>query len=277
MSYLLFFSAVLPVFIVCFYVYKKDVNKEPLGLLLKIFFYGFLCAIPVVFIENILGFFFPTDKFSSFTRLFINVFFGVALVEEVFKWVVVKQHGYNSKEFDEIYDIIVYSVFSSLGFACIENILYVFNYGQIHIAVTRAIFSIPGHMCFGVLMGYYFAKTKLSNKSSSVYTTNLISSLLVPCIFHTLYDALLFYGTETSILIFYGFDFIMVVSCMIIINKMSKIQNNVKVGIENGILVKESNQVIVNSNSNVVNYCPVCGRKTDGGKYCGGCGFKLSD
>ena len=58
-------------------------------------------------------------------------------------------------------NIIVYAVFSSLGFACIENILYVLS-GGVGIAILRAILSVPGHMCFGVIMGYFLSQAKVN-------------------------------------------------------------------------------------------------------------------
>ena len=87
-----------------------------------IFFLGFMRDLPVIFLEFILVEFFPTENVLSFYRLFFNIFISIALVEEGAKWIVTRHVGFSNKEFDEIYDIIVYAVFASLGFACIENI-----------------------------------------------------------------------------------------------------------------------------------------------------------
>lgn len=276
MSPFLLFSAILPVLALCYIVYSRDRNREPFLLLLKIFFLGFLSAIPVVVIELLLGIFFPTEGVGNFIILFINIFISVALVEEAFKYLIVKFFGYNNKAFDEAYDIIVYSVFSSLGFACIENILYVINTGLISTAISRAIFSIPGHMCFGVLMGYYLSKAKISS-DKNIRNNNLVLGLLIPCLFHTIYDALLFYGSIMSVFIFYIFDIFMLIICISIIIKMSKIQENVSVNIQNGTILNENGVVRLNNSSAAINFCPVCGKPANGGRYCGGCGMKLSE
>jgi RsiW-degrading membrane proteinase PrsW (M82 family) len=274
-------AAVLPVFILCFFVYKKDPHREPGKILAKIFIFGFLSAIPILFVELLLGSIFPTEGVSNFILIFVNVFISVALVEEGFKWMVTMFFGYKNKEFDEIYDIIVYAVFASLGFACIENILFVFTRG-IGNAILRALLSIPGHMSFGVIMGYFLAQAKVGkiNKNTSIYQRNMILSILLPTIAHTLYDAFLFYTEYNvmSIVLFFIFDICMVTVCIITINKMSKIQQNVDTNLNTGVLrTTENGQLVFTgvSSSEEIHYCPVCGNNVDGCNYCAGCGFKI--
>ena len=281
MQYLLV-AAVLPIFLLCFFVYKKDPHYEPGKLLAKIFALGFFSALPILGIEMILEYFFPTDGISSFILIFINVFISVALVEEGFKWLVTVFFGYKNKEFDEIYDIIVYAVFASLGFACIENILYVFVHGFGN-AILRALLSVPGHMCFGVIMGYFLAQAKVGkiNKSVSVYKRNMLLSILLPSIAHTLYDSFIFYAEYNilSILLFFVFDITMVVLCIITVNRMSKIQHNVDNYLNTGVIkTTDEGQLVftpLNSKTKDINYCPLCGSHVDGYNYCPRCGFKI--
>ena len=279
MSYLLLL-AILPVFLLCFFIYKKDVNGEPSGLLAKMFIFGFLSAIPVVIGEMLLGNFFPTDGEKNFIILFINVFISVALIEEGFKWLVVKIFGYNNKEFDEVYDVIVYSVFASLGFACIENILYVIS-GGVSTAILRALLSVPGHMCFGVIMGYFLSQAKVNqvNGNSGLRTKNMVFSILLPALAHTVYDALLFYSVATSsilaILIFLVFDIVMVTLCFITVGKTSKIQTNLNSNINTGVIALDKNGILAYQEKKEINYCPVCGHYVKGYNYCPKCGFKI--
>ena len=60
-------------------------------------------------------------------------------------------------EFDEHYDGIVYGAAVSLGFATVENILYLFANG-LESALGRAILPVSSHALFGVIMGYYLGK-----------------------------------------------------------------------------------------------------------------------
>lgn len=280
MQYLLV-AAVLPIYLLCLFVYKKDPHHEPGKLLAKIFALGFFSAIPILLFEVLLDIVFPTEDVSNFILIFINVFISVALVEEGFKWLVTLFFGYRNKEFDEIYDIIVYSVFASLGFACIENILYVFSNG-IGNAILRALLSVPGHMCFGVIMGYFLAQAKVGkiNKNQGIYTRNMFLSILLPTLAHTIYDALLFYVEYNVlfIIVFFMFDVTMVVICILTVNKMSKLQQNLDDNLNTGVLkTNDVGQLVfttINSNDEV-HYCPLCGNNVDGDNYCSRCGFKI--
>ena len=280
-------AAIIPVILLCAYINAKDTNKEPKGLLISIFIKGILICIPVVIVEIFLGKFFSTEDTSiPAIEMLINVFISIALVEEGFKWLVAYNSGYKSREFDEIYDIIVYSTFASLGFACLENIGYVLG-GGMSLALSRALLSIPGHACFGVLMGYNMSKAKINqiNGQYSLYKKNLLLSLLVPTLFHAIYDALLFVDIdlEMQLIMFFTFDIAMVIYCFTIVRKMSKVQQNVTNNVNQGYLVQGNmgtinyvnpnnmyNQNMVNNNYNC---CPICGSKNEGFNNCRYCGY----
>lgn len=279
-SQILLIAAIFPVVVLCYFIYKRDVNKEPKNILTKLFLFGFLSVVPVCILELILSIFFST-KCSNFLILFFNVFVSVGIVEEGFKWLITKKFGYNSNEFDEIYDVIVYSVFASLGFACVENIMYVFGNG-LFVAVMRAILSIPGHTCFAVVMGYFFAKAKVSsiNNNDKLYKKNIMLSIIAPTLVHTAYDALIMQGSTISTLLFYSFDIAMVAICFIIVDKVSKIQRNVNSNIKSGTIISDgSGHIHINNerknNAGELSFCPVCGNNVKGSNFCSSCGFKV--
>ena len=273
--------AILPVALLCGYIYIKDTNKEPFKLVIKIFLLGIVMALPVVILEMFFDFFVTTDNVQNFLLLFFIVFVSIALVEEGGKWIITKFIGYDDKEFDEIYDIIVYSVFASLGFACIENVLYVLFNG-ISVALFRAILSVPGHMCFGVIMGYFLSKAKINyvNKNYGAYTRNLMFSLFVPALVHALYDTLIFHysntGYFTSLALFFIVDINMVVVCFVIVHIVSKMQTNINTNIGNGNIVNDRGNIsYVSNDPDNIHYCPICGKSANNSRYCGRCGFKL--
>ena len=277
MNYL-FYAAIFPVILLGYYIYKKDTHSEPLELLGKIFGMGCLTVIPVAIIEMILGYFFPTEGVKNALLLYINTFVGVALAEEGFKWIVTKKYGYNSDYFDEIYDIIVYSVFASLGFACIENILYVFT-GGLSVALTRALLSIPGHVCFGVLMGFFLAKAKINYNSGNkkLFNKNIILSLFIPMVGHTFYDFFLLLSSvleKDSILIyFFAFYIVLVIICFRIIKRLSTVQQNITTNVNDGtIIVPKEGNVVINPTNSV---CPICGKNIANYNYCPYCGVNL--
>jgi RsiW-degrading membrane proteinase PrsW (M82 family) len=56
-------------------------------------------------------------------------------------------------------DGVVYGAVASLGFATLENILYVTPNG-FAVAAARAFTAVPGHALLGVIMGYYVGRAK---------------------------------------------------------------------------------------------------------------------
>jgi len=246
-SYILLLIATIPTILLLIYIYNKDTNKEPKNLLSKVFILGMLSIIPIIIIEIILSIFFDTENTNNLISLFINVFIGTALVEEGFKWLIVKYNIYNNKEYDEYYDGIVYGVFASLGFAIIENINYVFAKG-IGIGLARAITSIPSHAVDGVFIGYYLSKSKIDSKNKDKY---ILLSILIPTLLHTIYDFLIIANNILFIIVWMIFHITIVIIAIILINKISK--NNIKLNIR---------------------YCSKCGKEVKG-NYCSSCGNKI--
>ena len=244
---ILFIAAIIPIIALCAFVYYKDRNKEPKGLLALIFFLGILSVIPILICELVFEFFIPMDTKAGLPILFLEVFFGIAFFEEIFKWLITKFVGYNNREFDEVYDVIVYAVFASLGFACFENVLYVFNNGLGN-AVLRGLLAVPGHTCFGISMGFFLSRAKVAqlNGNKSVYSKNIFLSMLVPMVLHTLYDTLLFAVADVTdlgslavgmipFIIFYVF---MVITCFITVDKTAKVQQRLVNSLNEGTIYR---------------------------------------
>lgn len=234
-SLLLFFS-LLPIVLILVIIYNLDRSKEPLILLLVFFVLGILSCFVVVEVSRLLAIVLPLMKKASSDLTFIEeiiyAFIGVALIEELCKWIVTYGIGYNNKEFDEIYDIIVYSVFMALGFAFFENILYIFNIGELKVAIFRAILAVPAHASYAIFMGYYLSmakqeKIKGNKKNEFKYT---ILSILVPTILHGVYDYCLISNVTILIEIFVifiiGLDILSIrkVKEMLLKNKSINIQ-----------------------------------------------------
>ena len=186
-----FAMAVFPALFILNYYYKQDKNKpEPKGLIFKIFFLGILLTIPAIILELIVGLFKPAFGFMPLLVYFFEAFIVAALCEEGLKFWLVKKQAYNNVHFDEVMDGIVYTVVASLGFACMENILYVMG-GGMSIALVRAFTAVPMHALASGIMGYYIGKAKFTEdkaKSKELLTQGLFIAILI----HGFYDFLLF-------------------------------------------------------------------------------------
>ena len=115
------FLAFFPILLISILVYSKDKNKEPIHLLLSFFVLGIISCSIVIVLSMVLTKFVPFMKIKRQDMDFLNIllysFIGIALLEEICKWIMVYFRGYKHKEFEETYDIIIYSIFVSLGFA----------------------------------------------------------------------------------------------------------------------------------------------------------------
>ena len=207
--------AILPVILIGIYIYNKDKNKEPVSLLVKLFLGGIASTFITIVISLLSGIFFPVLITEDPTQLnnieiIIYAFIGIGFIEEFSKWIITYLISYNNKEFDEVYDIIVYSVFVSLGFAALENILYVTD-NEMITAITRGVFSVPSHTCVGIYMGYYLGLAKISevNNNKKNKNKNLFLSIIVPSILHGIFDYCLLKSKITYLIAFLLFVIIL--------------------------------------------------------------------
>ena len=212
MSISSFIVAILPVLLIGLYIYKKDNNKESYKLLFKLFIMGLLSCFPAIAIGSFMGNYFPPLEEMNFIQLLLYSFIVVALVEELCKWYFLYRVSYNHNEFDTLYDMVVYSSFIALGFACLENILYVSSFG-ISTGLFRAVVAVPSHVCCGIFMGSYLALSKMNEVGGNVYVAKKYKylSMIIPILIHGIYDYCLFLGSTFFILLFYLFVIILFV------------------------------------------------------------------
>ena len=214
MSPFLLLAALVPAAFLMVQVYRLDrIEKEPAGLLLKLVLFGALSGMVAGAIEGALTRVLDVTLGGDMLRLVLENFLAVALVEEACKrWVVLK-FAWNHPAFDYRFDAVVYCVFSALGFAALENILYVAEYG-FAVAVSRALLSVPGHCFFAVYMGIYLGQAKMAERAMQRYYIELPdetpgqylrASLLVPTLLHGFWDFSLSVGGGLMTVLFYLF------------------------------------------------------------------------
>lgn len=187
MGLILLALALAPGFAIGVYIYLKDHHeREPIGLLLRAFFFGILSVPVTLLISSGIDQFITIDE-SSMTEQAVHAFLIVALVEEFSKFIFVRSILYRSSHFNEPFDGIVYSVMVSMGFATFENLLYVSS-GGMGTAIMRMFTAVPAHATFAVLMGFYLGKAKFEHKKSYY----ALHALGVATLFHGAYDYCLF-------------------------------------------------------------------------------------
>lgn len=165
-----------------FIFWRDKFDKEPIHLLIACFFLGALACIPAavigVYLDNWI-----VPKQYGLPGIFIEAFLIIALIEEGLKFLAATLFAYPKKAFNEPYDGITYAVMVSLGFATLENIVYVLD-GGMELAIYRMFTAVPAHVTFGVIMGYFLGLAKFKNNSIWLKLAGLFGAVL----FHGFYD-----------------------------------------------------------------------------------------
>ncbi len=188
-------ASLLPVVILLWYVYRHDsYYKEPLSLLLKAFFFGILAALLDIVVANLLSKLIPPPASSPLNDALYTAFVGAALPEEFCKLLMLYWCIWKSPYFDEYYDGPEYAAFVGLGFAGIENVLYVL-YGGLGVALGRGLLAVPAHFFFAIFMGYFFALARFRRKRRKYY---MFWAYIIPVILHGIYDGILMFVDNLS-------------------------------------------------------------------------------
>ena len=205
MSYPIYICfGVLPSIIWLLFYLRKDSHPESNRMILKIFLYGMLAALPAALIEmGVLKEFNRLNLFSAQLNFFesgtnnflfsiLNIFIGVALIEEFLKYLVVKGKVMNSPELDEPIDIVLYMIISALGFAASENILILFSLGPtflfgetFSISVFRFLGATFLHALCSGAFGYFLALSFFELKNQTKF---LVFGLGIATLLHGLYN-----------------------------------------------------------------------------------------
>jgi RsiW-degrading membrane proteinase PrsW (M82 family) len=186
--YILAAMAAAPGLAISVYIYWRDkFDPEPRGLLIKSFFLGIGSVLMTLLISE---FVLPPFRFVPESTNLIwslaSCVLGIGLVEEYSKYFFVRYYAYKKPAFNEPFDGITYCVIVSMGFATIENFMYVFQHG-FETAVLRMFLSVPAHAVFGVIMGYHLGLQKhYGRKHAGAYGLMLAAGL------HGLFDFFLF-------------------------------------------------------------------------------------
>ena len=194
--------AVLPIIIFMWWVYLRDkYEKEPPIKLIKYFILGIIVSVLAIFIEFYINQF---NIFSGVASLIYIAFFVTSFVEEGLKAIVLIPILLKDKDFNEKLDGIIYSIFLSLGFATIENTIYLMREKfelSIQLGISRGLISIPSHIMFAITMGYYISKYKFEDdkKKRNKY---LAYSIIVPILLHGIFDFILMIRYRWSIIFF---------------------------------------------------------------------------
>jgi RsiW-degrading membrane proteinase PrsW (M82 family) len=183
---------VIPSIIWLLYYLRKDKQPESNSMVLRIFFYGMLIAVPTVLVEMGILKELANLNINSFYLSLLNIFVAVAFIEEFMKYLVVREKVLKHHEFDEPTDAMIYMIISALGFAASENILMLFSLGPVFVlqdTVSLSAFRFVGatflHALSSGTLGFFLALSFYKYKGKLPLT---ILGLGISTLLHGIYN-----------------------------------------------------------------------------------------
>ena len=168
--------AIAPVAIILFWLYQKDrYETEPMSLIFKLMAFGAVACLPAAILEMFAK---PIlfHKQDGLISMLIYAVFGIGLVEESCKFIVLRWVTWRNPFFTQRFDGIVYAVSASLGFALLENMLYVSS-GGVAVGLLRAVTAVPMHTAYGILMGVQYGRARFSQPSGQGWSVDLYNGM----------------------------------------------------------------------------------------------------
>jgi|TARA_B110000238_G_scaffold4570_1_gene4525 protease PrsW len=227
MYFVYILAAISPAILILLYAYKQDFFPEPPRIVFKTFIFGCATVLAVQLIIPVLDTY-SEKNFTGETYYFFDSFIRAAFLEEFFKLVVIVFYCTRKSVFDEPMDGLIYGVAASLGFAAYENIEYIVfvnDYSaSFDIALSRALTAVPAHALFGIVMGFFVAKSIFEKKHNYIY---LILAILIPVLMHGSYN----YSISSDLIHWQFINVFLFVSGLAVIFMFKSLKRKQKAGI----------------------------------------------
>ncbi len=205
-----------------FWLQEDRLHPEPRGMIIKTFIAGMI-AVPLVLpLERI-----AEKRYALYPVLMVFLW---ACAEEIFKWFAAYFAAFDTKEYDEPIDAVVYMLTAALGFAAMENTFFLIS----SIAKTGFVASfITGNLRFigatllhvlssgiiGLFLGLSFSKGWLGKK---VY---FLFGLALAILLHTIFNMYIMKSEGTNILIVFCFVWVAILLLIAGFEKVKRIKD----------------------------------------------------
>lgn len=189
-------AAVLPCLFFIWLLNRLDrFKKEPRILMLKLFAAGLVTPVIASLLEAV-----TIPLCGLLPRGLVipaEAFLGIAVVEEGVKLAAIFWIVHKRSEFDEVLDGAVYAIAVSMGFALVENILYVFGSdAPMAVALVRGFTAVPLHALAAGFMGLALARSRIESRGS-------VAGAFITAVFiHGAYDWFLMDERLSNLLIY---------------------------------------------------------------------------
>lgn len=172
-------------------------NPEPIKEVVKIFFWGMIIVLPAFILVQGAKFLLGKFELPQILNIIILSFVIDGLIEEYAKYTILRNKIYKREIFNEPLDGLVYGVTTAMGFAFVENFLYLL-FSKPELIIVRFTTPTLMHALAGGIIGYHLAMAKFKNVSKTKRRLYIFIGLLLAILFHGFYNSVIRYGFSYS-------------------------------------------------------------------------------
>ena len=185
--------ALIPAAAWIFFFYRQDQREpEPKGMVLQVFILGALlaAAVGIPLLDRV----FNVTSWV-FTNTLTHILGGILVIgftQEFLKLVAVRFSVYDSPEFDERTDGIIYATAAGLGYATILNMAFIVNSGGVNLGMgaIRVVLTALAQASFAGITGYFLSSEKLDKRPVWWLPLGLVIAAVLNGLFFFLYGTL---------------------------------------------------------------------------------------
>ncbi|WAH39082.1 PrsW family glutamic-type intramembrane protease [Alicyclobacillus dauci] len=205
--------AVIPGLLLLVFIYTRDhLHPEPKRQVFRLFILGAAIVFPAGLLERMMM---NTQGFAEggIEGRLITAFFVAGMIEEFLKAAIFDRAVLGTRLIRGPVDCVVYAAAIGLGFATVENILYVTSTGLVT-AVVRSVTAVPAHFMFAIIMGYQFSKVQFNGRNKAY-------AYILPALTHGTYDT---FALSASV----GADLVLALFLLFLVELSVRILNRVR-------------------------------------------------
>ena len=203
-----------------FWLREDSLHPEPKGRIILCFVAGMLSVFPAYYAQK--------GALSLFSAPLI-IFFLWAGIEELVKYAAAASSALHSSDFDEPIDGLIYMITAALGFAAIENTVFMMTpllEGDILKSVatgnTRFIGASLLHVASSAVLGFFIAKTFFSSPFKK--TVARILGVILATVLHTLFNFLIIKSTGNLIFFAFGLVWVVIFVILFLFEKIKRLK-----------------------------------------------------
>ncbi len=206
-----------------FWLHEDRLHPEPWQMLLFSFVGGMVAVLIAIPLEEVV-YHAPVSA--------VSIVIGWAAIEEILKFLAAYYIALRTSVNDEPVDTVIYLITAALGFAALENTLFLYPSiasGSAVVALFTAnlrfigatLLHLAASSSIGVALALSFYKPKSTRRKA------LFLGLAVAILLHSLFNLFIIQGTSSGVLITFSVVWLALIVLILLIEKIKRVKNGI--------------------------------------------------